>query len=46
MGGFSKILNLVPGMSSLNISDDMLKTQEDKVTKWKYMIDSMTKKRS
>ena len=44
MGGFSKILNLVPGMSSLNISDDMLKTQEDKVTKWKYMIDSMTKK--
>lgn len=44
MGSFSKILNMIPGMGNLNINKDELKVQEEKLERWKYLMDSMTKK--
>lgn len=42
MGPLNKIVELIPGMSSANIPKDMLKNQEGKIEKWKYLMDSMT----
>ncbi|OYT36291.1 signal recognition particle protein [Candidatus Pacearchaeota archaeon ex4484_71] len=42
MGGFDKIKSLIPGMASAKISDDVLKSQEEKVQKWEHIIKSMT----
>jgi signal recognition particle subunit SRP54 len=44
MGSMSKLLNLIPGVGSLGIDKNALKTQEEKMKKWKYAMDSMTKK--
>ena len=43
MGSLSKIINLVPGMSSLNIPKDMIEGQEGKIKIWKHIMQSMTK---
>jgi len=43
MGPISKIMELVPGMGQLKLPKDMLKVQEGKLEKWKYIMDSMTK---
>ena len=43
MGSFSKILNMIPGMGGMKIDKSMLNVQEDKIKKWKFMMDSMTK---
>ncbi|MDD3175666.1 MAG: signal recognition particle receptor subunit alpha [Candidatus Nanoarchaeia archaeon] len=43
MGSLSKIVNLIPGMGKLNIPKEMLEGQEERVEKWKYLMDSMTK---
>ncbi|MBU0953588.1 MAG: signal recognition particle receptor subunit alpha [Nanoarchaeota archaeon] len=42
MGPLKKILEMVPGMSSMKLPGGMLDIQEEKMTKWKYIIDSMT----
>ena len=44
MGPLNKIMDMVPGMSGMKLPKDMLKTQEGKLEKWKYAMDSMTKK--
>ena len=44
MGSLSKIAEMVPGMSGMKIPDGMLDVQEEKMKKWKHMIDSMTRK--
>jgi signal recognition particle subunit SRP54 len=41
MGPFRKIIKMLPGMS-YNIPDDALSTAEDKLEKWKVIIQSMT----
>ncbi len=43
MGSFSKIMKMIPGFSSLDIPDKVLDVQEEKVEKWKYLMDSMTR---
>jgi len=43
MGSFGKIMEMIPGMGQLKMPKDMLKTQEGKLEKWKFAMDSMTK---
>ncbi len=44
MGSLKKIMTMVPGLSGANIPKDMLDVQEGKLEKWKFIMDSMTKK--
>ena len=44
MGSLQKIIELIPGMGNLNIPKEMLNVQEDKLKKWKFILQSMTKK--
>jgi signal recognition particle subunit SRP54 len=34
---------MIPGMGGLNIPKELIKSQEGKIEKWKYLMDSMTK---
>lgn len=43
MGSLSKIMKLVPGMSSMNIPKEALQGQEAKMDQWKVAMDSMTR---
>ena len=43
MGPLSKIVDLIPGMGKMNIPKEMLEGQEEKLKKWKYIMDSMKK---
>jgi signal recognition particle subunit SRP54 len=43
MGPLTKVMDLIPGMGGLNIPKDMIKSQEGKIEKWKFLMDSMTK---
>ncbi|VVB60533.1 Signal recognition particle 54 kDa protein [uncultured archaeon] len=43
MGSFSKILEMIPGMSSIKLPKEALDVQEAKMKKWKYIMQSMTK---
>lgn len=43
MGPLSKIMDMIPGMGNLNIPKDMLQVQEDKLKKWKFIMQSCTK---
>jgi signal recognition particle subunit SRP54 len=42
MGPFSKVLKMLPGMSSSDIPQDMLNTAEGRLDKWRVIIQSMT----
>lgn len=42
VGSFSKVMEMIPGFSKEKIPDNILGTQEEKVKKWQYAIDSMT----
>ncbi|MCD6590763.1 MAG: signal recognition particle protein [Candidatus Aenigmarchaeota archaeon] len=45
MGSLSKIMDMIPGMSSglaKKLPANFLDVQEDKMKRWKYVIDSMT----
>ncbi|MEK6919214.1 MAG: signal recognition particle receptor subunit alpha [Nanoarchaeota archaeon] len=42
MGSLSKITSLIPGFSKAKIPEEMLGSQENKIKKWKNIIDSMT----
>lgn len=44
MGSLSKIMELVPGMSQLKLPKDVLSVQEDKLKRWKFSMNSMTRK--
>ncbi len=43
MGPLSKITELIPGFSNVNIPKDMLDVHEDKLKKWKFILQSCTK---
>ncbi len=43
MGSFGKIMEMIPGMGSLKMPKEMLNVQEEKLHKWKFAMDSMTK---
>ncbi len=44
LGPLSKVLDMIPGIGNLGIPKDMLDTQEGKIEKWKFILNSMTKK--
>ncbi len=44
MGPLNKIVDLIPGMGNMKIPKEMLNVQEDKLKKWKFIMQSMTKK--
>ena len=43
MGPLSKVLEMIPGMSSMNLPKDMVSVQESKLKRWKILMDSMTR---
>ncbi|MCA9495474.1 MAG: signal recognition particle receptor subunit alpha [Nanoarchaeota archaeon] len=43
MGSMSKIMGMIPGLGGMKIDKSQLQVQEEKLVKWKYMMDSMTK---
>jgi len=43
MGSLSKIMEMIPGMGQIKLPKDMLKVQEGKLEKWKYIMNSCTK---
>ena len=43
MGPLGKIAELIPGMGKIKIPENLMDVQEQKLKKWKYAIDSMTK---
>ncbi len=44
MGSLSKLVDLIPGMGNVKIPKEMLEGQEGKLKKWKFILQSMTKK--
>ncbi|MFQ5621553.1 MAG: signal recognition particle receptor subunit alpha [Candidatus Nanoarchaeia archaeon] len=42
MGSMQKLMEMIPGMGKLQIPKDALNVQEDKMKKWKYIMDSCT----
>ena len=43
MGSFGKIMEMIPGMGKLKLPKEALAGQEEKLEKWKFAMDSMTK---
>jgi signal recognition particle subunit SRP54 len=43
MGSLSKIVEMIPGIGTMKLPLDKLDVQEEKMKKWRYIIDSMTK---
>jgi signal recognition particle subunit SRP54 len=41
IGPLKRVINMIPGMS-YRVPDDALEVAEDKIKKWKYIIQSMT----
>jgi len=44
MGPLNKIMDMVPGLSGIKLPKEALQVQEGKLERWKYIIDSCTKK--
>jgi signal recognition particle subunit SRP54 len=43
IGSLSKVMEMVPGMGNVKIPKDMMETQEGRMEKWKFIIESMTR---
>ncbi len=43
MGSFGKIMEMIPGMGQLKIPKEALAGQEEKIKKWKFIMNSCTK---
>ena len=43
MGSLSKMMEMIPGMSGMKLPKDALDVQEERMKKWKFIIESMTK---
>jgi len=42
LGGFEKIKGMIPGFSNAKIPENLLESQEAKITKWEHILKSMT----
>ncbi len=42
MGPLSKVMELIPGFSGMNLPKDALDVQQKKIEEWKFAMDSMT----
>ncbi len=43
MGPLNKVLQMLPGMGNLSIPKEALEVQDEKLQRWRYIMDSMTK---
>ncbi len=43
IGGFEKIKSLIPGLGKAKIPENLMESQEAKISKWQHIIKSMTK---
>jgi len=43
MGPLSKVVEMIPGVSGLKLPKEMIEGQEDKMKKWKFILQSCTK---
>lgn len=43
MGSMSKIMGMIPGLGGMNIDKSQMAVQEEKLNRWKFAMDSMTK---
>lgn len=43
MGPLSKIMEMIPGMGKIQMPKEALQVQEEKITLWRYIMDSCTK---
>lgn len=43
IGSFDKLLSMIPGFGQAKVPKEMLEKQEEKLKRWKYAIQSMTK---
>ncbi len=43
MGSLSKLVEMIPGFGNVKIPKEMLDVQDEKLEKWKYILQSMTK---
>jgi len=44
MGPLGKVMDMIPGMGQLKLPKDMVNVQEGKLKKWRFIMDSCTKK--
>lgn len=44
MGSLGKLMEMIPGMGQLQLPKDLIGVQEKKLKKWKYILNSCTKK--
>lgn len=44
MGSLGKLLEMIPGFSQMKLPDGLINVQEGKLKKWRYIMDSCTKK--
>ena len=42
MGSMSKIMGMIPGLGGMKIDKNMIGATEEKIKKWKFILDSMT----
>ena len=42
LGGFEKIKSMIPGLGAAKIPENLLETQEAKISKWEHILKSMT----
>ena len=42
LGGFEKIKGMIPGLGSAKIPEEIMETQEAKISKWEHILKSMT----
>lgn len=42
LGSMEKIMEFIPGLGNLKVPQGMLESQQEKMKRWKYAIDSMT----
>ncbi|MEK6922861.1 MAG: signal recognition particle protein Srp54 [Nanoarchaeota archaeon] len=43
MGPLTKVIDMIPGMGGVKIPKEMLEGQEDKMKKWKFILQSLTR---
>lgn len=43
MGSMSKLVEMIPGFGQLKLPKELLDVQQDKMERWRYAMDSMTK---
>lgn len=42
LGGFEKIKSMIPGLGNAKIPENLLGTQQEKISKWEHILKSMT----